>query len=198
MKLIVGMGNPGRIYTNNRHNVGFQCIDYCAHLHDIKMDQRRNRSYLGTGTIAGEKVLLAKPRTFVNRSGEAVRSLVDRHRIPLSDVLVVYDDLDLPLGSIRIRLQGGAGGHNGMKSIISHLGSKEFPRIRVGIAPLTENEATDHASYTQKTKTPEYVLSDFTAQEKPVIKEAYLMVTRVISCIITEGIAKAMNLYNSR
>lgn len=198
MKLIIGLGNPGRIYTNNRHNVGFQCIDYYARLHDIRIDQRRNRSYLGTGTIDGEKVILAKPRTFVNLSGEAVRSLVDRHRVPLSDVIIIYDDLDLPLGSIRIRLQGGAGGHNGMKSIISHLGSKEFPRIRVGIAPSTENEATDPASYNQNTKTPSYVLSDFTSREKPVIKEACSMVAKVISCIITEGIAKAMNQYNSR
>lgn len=194
MKLIVGLGNPGRLYANNRHNVGFQCLNWFARSQGISLAQRRARARLGVGEIAGAKVILAKPRTFMNLSGQAVAALVAKFGVSPADLLVIYDDLDLPLGKIRIRQRGGSGGHNGMKSIIAHLGSRDFPRIRVGIAPLQEDEAT--AIPKEATKTPEYVLSDFTPQEKPVIKEVCAKVADAISCLLTEGIAAAMNKYN--
>ena len=187
MKLIVGLGNPGRVYVNNRHNVGFQCLDFLARRHGISLARRRARAQIGSGEIAAVNVILAKPRTFMNLSGEAVAQLLKRFSIPLSDLIVVYDDLDLPLGKIRIREWGGSGGHRGMESIIAHLGSKDFPRIRVGINPGQD---------TEELKTPDYVLSDFTSEEKVIIEEVYIKVADAIYCILAEGIATAMNKFN--
>jgi PTH1 family peptidyl-tRNA hydrolase len=186
MKLIVGLGNPGRIYANNRHNAGFKCLDFLARRHGIRLSKRRARAKIGTGEIAGLNVVLAKPQTFVNLSGEAVAQLVKRFAIPLSDLIVVYDDLDLPLGKIRIRGQGGAGGHKGMASIIALLGSREFPRIRVGINPGQD----------MGLKTPDYVLSDFAPEEKTIISELYVKVADAIYCLLSEGIEAAMNRFN--
>ena len=130
-KLIVGLGNPGKLYVNNRHNVGFRCIDFFARKEGILLNQRRSRSRLGVGEVAGTRVILAKPRTFMNLSGQAVAPLLRYYQIQLQGLIVIYDDLDLPLGKIRIREHGGAGGHNGIKSIIGHLGRQDFARIRV-------------------------------------------------------------------
>ncbi len=189
MKLVVGLGNPGRRYAKSRHNVGFNCIDYIARKHDISLDRRKSRSRIGLGVVEDEKVLLAKPRTFMNLSGEAVVALKNFYHIPLKNIVVIYDDLDIPLGKIRIRERGSAGGHNGMKSISAHLGGQEFPRIRVGIAPLDIEEP-------RSTKTPKYVLGDFISEEKNTIKDVYPLVASAIECLITEGITAAMNKYN--
>ena len=192
MKLIVGLGNPGRRYVNNRHNVGFRCLDYFARRQGISTNHRRARSKLGIGEIEGTKVVLAKPGTFMNLSGEAVAAIMRYYRLPAEDLLVIYDDLDLSLGRIRIRERGGSGGHKGMKSIISCLGSQDFPRIRVGIA--SQEDAADALSIT--VDTVEYVLSDFAAGEKPVIREVYPKVADAIVCIIRDGVAAALNKFN--
>jgi PTH1 family peptidyl-tRNA hydrolase len=185
MKLIVGLGNPGRDYVNNRHNVGFKCVDLFAREHGISLTQRGARSKLGTGEVANIRIVVAKPQTFMNLSGEAVAALMRRYRLSSQDILVIHDDLDLPLGKIRIRERGSSGGHNGLKSIIARIGTQDFPRIRVGIAPIEEEvDAIEH------------VLSDFTTEEKAVMKEVYPEVTAAIHCLLTEGIAAAMNKYN--
>lgn len=192
MKLIVGLGNPGRRYVNNRHNAGFRCLVYFARRQGITLDHRRARSRLGTGEIEGTKVVLAKPGTFMNLSGEAVAAILRYYRLTAEDLLVIYDDLDLPLGRIRIRERGGSGGHKGMKSIISCLGSQDFPRIRVGIAAQEDDEGAE----SQRVDVVEYVLSDFAAGEKPVIREVYPRVADAIVCIIRDGVAAAMNKFN--
>jgi len=192
MKLIVGLGNPGRDYVNNRHNVGFKCVDLFAREHGIPLTQRRALSKLGIGEVSGTKIVLTKPQTFMNLSGEAVSALARRYKISAKDILVIYDDLDLPLGKIRIREKGSSGGHNGLKSIIAHLGTQDFPRIRVGIAP---SEGSDSAA-APEVDAIEHVLSDFTEAEKAVMREVYLRVAAAIECVLTEGIAAAMNKYN--
>ncbi|OGN99974.1 MAG: aminoacyl-tRNA hydrolase, partial [Chloroflexi bacterium RBG_13_52_14] len=184
MKLIVGLGNPGRDYVNNRHNAGFKCVDLFAREHGISLTQRGARSKLGTGEVANVRIVLAKPQTFMNLSGEAVSALVRRYKLSPEDILVIHDDLDLPLGKIRIREKGSSGGHKGVKSIIERVGSQDFLRIRIGIAPIEEEvDAVEH------------VLSDFTPEEKAVMKEVYPRVAAAIHFLLTEGIAAAMNKY---
>jgi len=191
MKLIVGLGNPGRIYAHNRHNMGFRCLNYFARLHSIRFDHRQCRARVGIGEVRGEKLLLAKPGTFVNLSGKSVACLVRKHDIPLSDLLVVYDDLDLPLGKIRLRQNGGSGGHKGMNSIISALGSEDFPRIRVGIGrPQAEEQSINEDAIVN------YVLSDFSRQEEATIKPVIIKVAEAIDYFLSQGIEAAMSKFN--
>lgn len=192
MKLIVGLGNPGRTYAHNRHNIGFRCLNYFARLHSIRFERRQCQARVGFGQVAGSKLLLAKPRTFVNLSGRAVGPLLHKYSTPLSDLLVIYDDLDLSLGKIRLRRSGGSGGHKGMESIISALGSEDFPRIRVGIGrPQVEG-----LSNTDEDAIVNYVLSDFTPQEEELIKSAIATVAEAIDCFLTQGIEVAMSKFN--
>jgi len=191
MKLIVGLGNPGKTYAHNRHNVGFRCLNYFARLHSIRFDHRQCRARVGIGKIRGEKLLLAKPGTFVNLSGKSVAGLVRKHDIHLSNLLVIYDDLDLPLGKIRLRQSGSSGGHKGMNSIISALGSKDFPRIRVGIGrPQSEKQFISEDAIVN------YVLSDFSPQEEATIKPVIAKVSEALDCFLTQGIEAAMNKFN--
>jgi PTH1 family peptidyl-tRNA hydrolase len=191
MKLIVGLGNPGRIYAHNRHNAGFRCLSYFARLHSIRFDHRQCRAKIGTGEAGGEELLLAKPRTFVNLSGDSVACLVRKHAIPLSDLLVIYDDLDLSLGKIRLRQSGGSGGHKGMNSIISVLGSEDFPRIRVGIGrPQSEEQSVSEDAIVN------YVLSDFSPQEEAIIRPIIATVSEAIDCFLSQGIKAAMSKFN--
>ena len=191
MKLIVGLGNPGKVYAHNRHNIGFRCLNYFARLHSIRFDHRQCRARIGLGEVRGEKLLLARPSTFVNLTGKPVACLVRKHDIPLSDLLVIYDDLDLPLGKIRLRQSGGSGGHKGMNSIISALGSEDFPRIRVGIGrPQVEEQSISEDAIVN------YVLSDFSPQEEKVIKPAIAMVSEAIDCFLTQGVEAAMSKFN--
>jgi PTH1 family peptidyl-tRNA hydrolase len=188
MKLIVGLGNPGASYAGNRHNVGFRCIDYLSRKHGIPVNKRRLRlkslnALYGIGEIAGTPVVLARPRTYMNLSGTAVAQLVHRFDVPLSDLIVIYDDMDLPTGKIRLRPGGGAGGHNGAASIIASLGSGDFTRIRIGIGHPDGDEVS-------------YVLSNFAAAEKNAINEALSRAADAIGCILTEGLEAAMNRYN--
>jgi len=191
MKLIVGLGNPGKSYANNRHNVGFQCLNHFARLHSIRLDRRQCRARVGTGEVKGERLVLAKPGTFVNLSGKSIACLVHKHNIPLSDLLAIYDDLDLPLGKIRLRQSGSSGGHKGMSSIISALGSEDFPRIRVGIGrPRAEGQSISEDAIVN------YVLSDFTPQEEAIIKSVIAQVSEAIDCFLTQGIEAAMSKFN--
>ncbi len=191
MKLIVGLGNPGKAYAHNRHNVGFRCLNYFARLHSIRLDHKQCRARVGIAEVRGEKLLLAKPKTFVNLSGDPVACLVHKHGVPLSDLLVIYDDLDLPLSKIRLRQNGGSGGHKGMNSIISALGSEDFPRIRVGIGrPQAEEQSISEDAIVH------YVLSDFSPQEEAIIKPVIAKVAEAIDCFLTQGIEAAMSKFN--
>ncbi|MEW6621134.1 MAG: aminoacyl-tRNA hydrolase [bacterium] len=181
MRLIVGLGNPGLDYAQTRHNVGFKVINSLAKLNKIELKGRKYKSRMGQNN----EVILAKPMTYVNLSGEAVELLVRHFQINLADLVVIYDDINLPVGKIRIRKEGSAGGHNGMKSIIEKLGSQQFPRIRVGIGSPPPEIEFRH-----------YVLSNWTPQEKEIIEEATKRVVQAIICIIEEGIDIAMNKFN--
>ncbi len=192
MKLVVGLGNPGKAYARNRHNVGFHCLNYFAKLHSIRFDRRQCQARIGTGELGGEKLLLAKPRTFVNLSGKAVGCLLSKHNVPLSGLLVIHDDLDLPLGKIRLRPGGGSGGHKGMKSIISVLKSEDFPRIRVGIG----RPQVGGLSNTGEDVIVSYVLSDFTPQEEELIKPVIASVAEAIDCFLNQGMEVAMSRFN--
>ncbi|MEA3460206.1 MAG: aminoacyl-tRNA hydrolase [Chloroflexota bacterium] len=183
-KLIIGLGNPDPRYAHNRHNVGFQCLDRLAKAHGLEFRMRRSQAALASGEIEGVRVVLAKPLTYMNLSGRAVGALVHSYEVPLADVLVIYDDLDLPLGTIRLRPKGGAGGHKGMLSIIEHLGTQSFPRLRVGIGRPPDVDMVN------------YVLSDFTPEEKAVMEEVYQKVVAAVECLLAQGLIAAMNEYN--
>ena len=188
MKLIVGLGNPTPKYEQTRHNVGFDVIDILCHEIGVKPDFREEyHSLILNGQLESQEIILAKPQTFMNSSGTAVSAIVSNYNIPLEDMIVIYDDLNLELGLIRIRRGGSAGGHKGVKSIIESLGSEAFPRIRIGIGqPPQGTEAID------------FVLSRFSPEEREVIDEAEKLAIEAIKVIIFEGIENAMNKFNSR
>ena len=182
--LIVGLGNTGRKYQRNRHNVGFMVVDRLAELHGIGMSRVQNKALVGNGRIANQSVILAKPQTMMNLSGDAVGSIANYYNILPANVLVIYDELDLPLGTIRLREKGGAGGHNGMKSIINHLGN-EFPRLRLGISrpPGRMPPAA-------------YVLQDFGKEDEPIVVELIDTAVRAVTTFLTDGINLAMSRHN--
>ena len=187
MKLVVGLGNPGEAYARTRHNVGFRCVGRFARLQGIRIDRQQCRARVGTGKIDGDEVVVAKPRTFMNASGESVHLLVKKFEVSLHDLLVVHDDIDLPLGKIRLRQGGGSGGHKGMDSIIASLSSQDFPRIRIGIGrPEGEEEE----------ETIAHVLGAFSAQESKIIDETIPKVVEALRCFLIEGVEAAMNKYN--
>ena len=192
MKLIVGLGNPGRGYAHNRHNVGFVCLNHFARTQGIRFDRKQGKARIGTGEVAGSKVLLARPQTYMNLSGQSVSRLIKKFNINLNDLLVIHDDLDLPLGKIRLRHGSSSGGHKGIDSIISSLGSQDFTRLRVGIGrPTTEGLVP-----TSEADIIAYVLSNFTSEEKQIIVQVILRAGEVIYCLLTEGLVVAMNKYN--
>ena len=191
MKLIVGLGNPGQEYSTNRHNIGFLCINHIAKSHRIELDKKQGKARVGTGNIAGNQVVLAKPQTYMNLSGESVIPLMQRYLVKKEDLIVIHDDLDLPLGKIRIRPDSSAAGHNGIKSIIASLGTQNFIRIRVGIS---RPQNTDDAKLES---VRDYVLGDFTDADKPVIEETIKRVGEAVVALITTGLQTAMNKYNA-
>ena len=193
MKLIVGLGNPGRGYANNRHNVGFMCLNHLARTQGIPFDKKQGKARIGVGEVAGGRVVLARPQTFMNLSGESVSRLVKRFGINLGDLLVIHDDLDLPVGKMRIRKGGGSGGHKGIESIISSLGSQDFLRLRVGIGRPYMSEG---ALETSEADIIAYVLSDFTPDQKQIITVVIPKVNEAIGYLLTEGLTAAMNRYN--
>ena len=185
MKLIVGLGNPGAKYAGTRHNAGFSVIDELAERHNIKEDTSKHKALIGKGVINGEKVILAMPQTFMNLSGESVRAIMDFYKLTVDDLIVVYDDIDLDVGKIRIREKGSAGGHNGMKNIILHSGSQDFVRVRVGVGKKPEHmDLADH------------VLSRFSREDLPFMRESCGKACDALEVILSDGAVAAMNRYN--
>ena len=182
--LIVGLGNPGRKYRGNRHNIGFMALDALAAAYKIESSKVQNKAIVGNGRIQNHNVILAKPQTYMNSSGDAVGPLARYYKVPPENVLVVYDELDLPFGTIRLREKGGAGGHNGMKSIINHLG-QDFPRVRLGIGRPPGQMPV-----------PAYVLQDFHKDDLPLLDDVLAEAIRAIETYLREGIQLAMSRHN--
>lgn len=187
MHIIIGLGNPTREYQATRHNVGWDVITRLSDDFRIPLDMKKHKAICGKGMIEGEKVVLAQPVTYMNLSGESVRELVDYYKVSPQEIIVIYDDISLEVGQLRIRKKGSAGGHNGMKSIISQLGTDEFPRIKVGIGE--KPKGWDLA---------DYVLSRFREEEEPIIREALKNASDACKLILTSGIDAAMNQYNKK
>ena len=189
MRLIVGLGNPGIEYALTPHNLGFLAVDRIAQRQGAQMNNRRCRAVTGSFQAGDRKVLLAKPETFMNLSGASVRELVEEYEIdPASELLVIYDELDLPFGSLRIRERGGAAGHNGMRSILGALGSQEFPRIRLGVLPETGKPKNG----------ADYVLTQFRKSQLAVVDEILDRTADAVEMILREGLAAAMNRFNRK
>lgn len=192
MKIIMGLGNPGKQYSHNRHNVGFHCIDLLAAKYSVRLNARQCLSDTGDGRIDSESVILAKPRTFVNLSGNAAKRLLGKFKSTPQDLIVIHDDLDLPAGRVRVRQGGSSGGHRGIRSIIHDVGSHDFARVRIGISrPL---KSGDDAGYADDIVN--YVLGDITLEEKKLIVPAIELAVEAIACLINDGISAAMNTYN--
>jgi PTH1 family peptidyl-tRNA hydrolase len=193
MKLIVGLGNPGFLYARNRHNIGFMCVSNLARMRKIVFDRKQGHARTGIGNIAGHRVVLARPQTYMNASGESVSALVKKLNVTPADVIVIHDDLDLPVGKIRIRWGGSSGGHKGIDSIMVHIGTPDFYRVRVGIGrPAIDANVTDKESVII-----DYVLQDFTRNEKKIIDTVIPRVGEAIVYLLTEGLTAAMNKYNN-
>jgi PTH1 family peptidyl-tRNA hydrolase len=183
--IVVGLGNPGDRYRDTRHNIGFRCVDRVAGDHAIELSRRQRRALIGEGVIDGRRVVVARPRTYVNRSGEAVAYLLTRYAVSPRQLLVVYDDMDLPLGKLRLRPTGSTGGHNGVKSIIDAVGTREFPRLRIGIGRPAEGvDQVDH------------VLGTMSPDDRREIDEAVERAADAVISVISEGITVAMNRFN--
>src|SRR5579859_121319 len=183
--LIVGLGNPGRDYESTRHNVGFRCVDALAAVHKLTFDKHQARALLADGLIGEKRVTLAKPQTFMNLSGESVGSLVTFYKLPLERLIVVSDDLDIPLGTLRLRMAGSAGGQNGLKSVIAHLGTQEFSRLRFGIGrPPGRMEVVA------------YVLQGFAKADDILVDETISRAVKALETWLTDGIEIAMTRFN--
>jgi len=185
--LIAGLGNPGPKYAANRHNVGFRCVERLGIALGLPFDKDQKQARVALGDFDGRRVVLAKPQTFMNESGRAVAALTRFYKVPLECLLVVYDDLDLPLGSVRLRPEGGSGGHKGMRSIIEHLGTQDFPRLRIGIGRPPGR--MDPAAY---------VLQDFSADERPLLEETLERAVAAVETWLRQGVEVAMDRYNRR
>jgi peptidyl-tRNA hydrolase, PTH1 family len=186
MKLIVGLGNPGKQYEKTRHNIGFHVIDKLSEELDIKLDQAKFKGIFGMGMIDGEKVFLLKPLTYMNLSGESIRAIMDYYQINNEDLIVIYDDLDLPVGKIRLRQKGSAGGHNGIKSTIAHIGTQDFNRIRVGIdRPKNGMSVVD------------YVLGRFTKSEEEMMTGVIDKCAEACKQSLKQPFLQVMNEFNA-
>ena len=184
--LIIGLGNPGKEYHDTRHNVGFRCVDALVEAHGLAYDRKKkSHARIADGVVAGKRVFIAKPQTYMNLSGSSAQGLAAFHQIPPERIIVILDDLDLPIGTLRIRPKGGSGGHKGLTDIVARLGTQDFPRIRFGIGrpPDTMDPAA-------------YVLRRFDADEMPVVEEATSRATKAVETWLIEGIDSAMNRYN--
>ena len=188
MFIIVGLGNPTKEYENTRHNVGFDVIDAIADKYNISVTERKNRAFCGKGIIEGQKVILAKPQTYMNLSGESVRGLVDYYKVDEeTELLIIFDDISLDVGQLRIRKKGSAGGHNGIKSIIQHLGSNVFQRIKVGVGEKPkEYDLAD------------YVLGHFSKAEREIMEDGYKNAIEAVEMIVRGDIDAAMNAFNKK
>jgi peptidyl-tRNA hydrolase, PTH1 family len=185
MKLIVGLGNPGKQYEKTRHNVGFDTIDELSVQLNINLDQLKFKGLFGMGFVGTEKVLLLKPLTYMNLSGESIRAVMDFYDIEENELLVIYDDLDIPVGKMRLRQKGSAGGHNGIKSTIAHLGTGEFNRIRIGVDRPQNGMSVSN-----------YVLSRFTSEEQPIIQEVIQKSADACKSWLSQPFLQVMNKFN--
>ena len=185
MKIIVGLGNPTKEYAGTRHNVGFSVIYNISDAYNIPVETKKHKALIGKGIIEGEKVILAMPQTYMNLSGESVRELMDYYKCDLSDLIVIYDDISLDVGKLRIRAKGSAGGHNGIKNIIAHLGTQEFPRVRIGVG---EKPA--------RMDLADYVLGHFPKEEAETMTTAFKDGAAAVVDMMTEGVEAAMNHFN--
>ena len=187
MYVIAGLGNPGREYEGTRHNVGFMTLDALADKYNIDVREKAFKGLIGKGMIEGNKVILVKPQTYMNLSGECIRQVMDYYKVDPSEFIVIYDDISLVPGGIRIRKKGSAGGHNGIKNIIAHLGTQEFPRVRIGVG---EKPA--------RMDLADYVLGHFDREEQALMKQVSEEVCEAVQMILEKGPDAAMNVYNGR
>ena len=187
MYVIAGLGNPGREYEGTRHNVGFMTLDALADKYNIDVREKAFKGLIGKGMIEGNKVILVKPQTYMNLSGECIRQVMDYYKVDPEDILVVYDDISLAPGQLRIRAKGSAGGHNGIKSIIAHLGTQEFPRVKVGVGEKPS-----------RMDLADYVLGHFPKEEQATMDDAVKEAADAVCEIVNVGIAQAMNDHNRK
>lgn len=185
MFVVIGLGNPGKDYTNTRHNVGFDTLDKLSKRNNIVLNKIKFKAVYGEGKIGDEKVLLVKPQTYMNNSGISVREITQFYKVPIQNVIVIVDDIDIDFAAIRIKSKGSAGSHNGLKSIIYHIQNDEFPRVKIGIGKKYENQ--DLA---------DFVLSRFSKDERIDIETSILTAAEAVENIICEGIDSSMNKYN--
>ncbi len=185
MYIIVGLGNPGSKYENTRHNMGFKTIDRLAREFSITVNRAKFKGLIGEGRIGSEKVILLKPQTYMNLSGKSVREIMDYYKVPEENLIVIYDDFDLPIGSIRIRKSGGPGTHNGMKSVVGELNSRKFPRVRIGIGS-SEGE------------TIQFVIGKVSKDEQQILTVTTQAAADAVADIVRIGIDNAMNIHNTR
>ncbi len=183
--IIAGLGNPGNKYNNTRHNVGFDAIDLMAHLNNISVTKVKFKALIGEGNIEGCRVILVKPQTYMNLSGESIREIIEWYKIPMKNIIIMFDDIDLELGKIRVRPKGSSGTHNGMRNIIYQIQSDEFPRVRIGIG--RPPQGWDLA---------DYVLSKFTLDERNIVNESIKNAVEAVSTLLKSGVDAAMNKYN--
>lgn len=186
MYVIAGLGNPGTQYESTKHNIGFITVDYLAEMHRIPIKKLKHKALVGEGSISGQKVLLVKPQTFMNLSGNSIREIVAYYKISMEELIVIYDDIDIPMGSLRIRKKGSAGTHNGMRSIVYDLQSDQFPRIRIGIGGERKGDLAD------------YVIGGFQKSQIPVMEEAVRQAAAAVECMMEKGMDAAMGEYNKR
>lgn len=185
MYVVVGLGNPGKDYTNTRHNIGFNTVDLIGKRNNINLNKIKFNSIYGEGNIGGEKILLVKPQTYMNNSGTSVRDICQYYKIPIENIIVVVDDIDIEFSSVKLRAKGSAGSHNGLKSIINHIQRDDFPRVKVGIGKKYE-----------KQDLADFVLSRFSKDEQIDIDISIITAAEAVESIIKNGIDTAMNKYN--
>lgn len=187
MFLIAGLGNPGTEYAATRHNIGFDMVTYLSDKYDIAVRTREGKALTGKGMIAGQKVILVQPQTYMNLSGESIRALMDYYKIAEDELIVIYDDISLEVGQIRVRPKGSAGGHNGIKNIIAHLGSQEFARIKIGVGAKPEGgDLVKH------------VLGRFPKEEDAMLRDVFALADEALCTILTDSVESAMNQVNGK
>ncbi|MEG0613498.1 MAG: aminoacyl-tRNA hydrolase [Clostridium sp.] len=184
MYLVVGLGNPGDRYDKTRHNVGFDIVDLCENKYNLVLNRVKFKGIYGETTIGSEKVIFLKPQTFMNLSGESVRSIIDFYKIPTENIIVIYDDVSLEVGRLRIKTKGSAGGHNGIKNIIAHIGTDEFPRIKVGVGEPTYDLV-------------KFVTDRFTSEDRNIMEKSFMAAVDAIQVMVMNGPGDAMNKFNS-
>lgn len=187
MFLIAGLGNPGTEYAATRHNIGFDMVTYLGDQYHIPLRSRENKAIVGKGVIGGQKVMLAQPQTFMNLSGESIRALLDYYKTDREKLIIIYDDISLPVGQVRVRPKGSAGGHNGIKNIIQHLGTEEFARIRIGVGAKPDGgDLVKH------------VLGRFSREEDGMIRDVFALAEEALLAMLNEDVAAAMNRVNGK